>query len=780
MVLQDIPRQVLPVDTEIPRILEQLRQFRAVVVVAPPGSGKTTRVPPALVANGPVILLQPRRVAARSIARRIALEQGWRLGQEVGWQVRFEHHYSLQTRLLVATEGILTARLQSDPLLSDFKSIILDEFHERSLHADVSLALARQAWLARDDMWLVVMSATLESKPISDFLGGCPVIEISGRPYPVVTEYWPGVTPAAAVRQALGSSQGHVLCFLPGAREIAQVRNQLNAGGLPSGTEVFLLHGGLPAAAQDAALAEVPGRKVVLATNIAETSLTIEGVRIVVDSGYHKALRFDINRSVDILELERIPRDSADQRAGRAGRTAPGLAIRLWDRADQLAPCRLPEIQRVDLAAPVLDILAWGGDPCRFEWFEPPPPERLQAALGLLTALGALEQGKLSPLGDLLRRFPLHPRLARVLVEAGGSTQAAACCALLAERPLAFHSDRSTASDILSQVDEIDKAPVHIRQAAREIASLARRLLGGAIANQAQEERLLYALWTGFPDRLAQRRSTGSDRFLLVSGSGARLARESGVREGEFVVALDLTAGSGATDSEALIRQASLVHEKWLQPTQTETMHFYEPAEERVKAFECKMLHALTLSRRPITPDPESSLPLLVDALRQKEWGEASRLLLRRVEKAGFKIDFEEILQQACRGQTRLPNLQLRDYLEIPVINATNQLCPESVAIPSGRRARLDYCDDGSVRLAVKLQELFGMAETPRVGRNREAVIVELLAPNGLPVQTTADLASFWKNTYRQVRKELRGRYPKHPWPEDPTTADATRRIKRN
>jgi ATP-dependent helicase HrpB len=772
-------RQALPVDQEVPRILDELHRSRALVVVAPPGSGKTTRIAPAVAAVGKTILLQPRRVAARCIARRIAFEQDWILGQTVGWQVRFERHYNPQTRLLIATEGILTSRLQTDPLLTDFKSIILDEFHERSLHADVSLALARQAWLARDDLWLVVMSATLNAGPIAQFLGNCPIIEIKGQAYPVETNYWPHLTPAAAVRRVLETSQGHVLCFLPGTGDIQQVQNQLLAGGLISGTQVLPLHGALSSSAQDAALAEITGRKVILATNIAETSLTIEGVRVVVDSGYHKVLKYDITRGIDLLELERIPWDSAEQRAGRAGRTAPGLVVRLWDQGNLLAPRRVPEIQRVDLAAPALDILAWGEDPCRFDWFEPPLPERLEAAMSLLRALGAVENDRLTQLGELLRRFPLHPRLAKVLVEAGGTQHAADCCALLSEKPLSLPPDRSTHSDILSQVDEIISAPTHIRQVAQEITSLSRHLLGRRQTTEDNEEVLLRALWAGFPDRVAQRRAPGSDRFLLASGGGARLARESGVREGEFIVALDVAAGTGQATSEALIRQASLVRKKWLRPNRIERTHIYDAAEECVKAYECEMYFALMLIRRPVSPDPEAAFPLLVEALQRRELDKPSRLLVRRVEKAGFKIDRENILQKAALGQVCLPQVRLRDYMDASVLETTRHLCPETLLAPSGRRLRLDYCDDGTVRMTVKLQELFGLEEVPRVGKDRELVIVELLAPNGLPVQTTTDLRSFWKNTYPLVRKELRGRYPKHSWPENPRTAIVKHQSKR-
>lgn len=772
-------RPALPVDDHIPKILSRLSRHRALVLAAPPGAGKTTRLGPALAAVGPAILLQPRRVAARAIARRIAAEQGWRLGQEVGWQIRFERHFTPQTRLLVATEGILTARLQADPLLSGFKSVILDEFHERSLHADVALALARQAWLARDDLWLVVMSATMDAAPVSAYLGGCPAYEIHSRTHPVETEYWPGVPVPEAACRALEGSRGHLLCFLPGAREIAQAQQQLSKEQLPPGTMVLPLHGALSAGAQEAALKTVSGRKIILATNLAETSLTIDGVETVIDSGYHKILKYDVARGIDRLELERIPEDSARQRAGRAGRTAPGRAIRLWERARQLEPHQQPEIMRVDLAAPSLDILAWGTDPRRLEWFEPPPDDRLSAALQLLEQLGAMAHGRLTRLGELLGRFPLHPRLAKVTVEAGGGVQAAACCALLSERPLPASGECATVSDILLQADRIGSAPPHLQAAAREIAALARRVLGCRVVAGGSEETLLRALWAGFPDRLAQRRAPGSDRFLLASGHGARQAQESGVREGEFVVALALTGANNSAESEAIIRQASLVRKEWLKETSVEIIHHYDEASQSVKAMECRKYQAIVLSQQVAPPDAEAAFPLLMEVLSQQDGDEPSRQLLRRAERAGIEVDMEEVRRRACQGQLRLPRLQLRDYLDSAVLRGIDRVCPETIPIPSGRRARLDYGDDGAVRLRVKLQELFGFAETPRIGRNREAVIIELLAPNGRPVQTTTDLASFWKNTYPQVRKELRGRYPKHPWPEDPHSAQPAARTKR-
>ena len=377
----------LPIDAHVAAIVAHVRAHRSAVIVAPPGSGKTTRIPPALAAIGRTILLQPRRVAARALARRIAAERGWTIGNEIGWQIRFERRFSDRTRLLVATEGILTARLQSDPLLSDFDVIVLDEFHERSIHADVALAMARQAMEARDDLAVVVMSATIAAADVSRFLGDARVFDAGTRRFPVDVQYRPDSTIAEAVREQLSNAQGDILCFLPGMREIERTRGELaNVDAL-----VLPLHGSLDVDAQERALAPASQRKVILATNIAETSLTVEGVTDVIDSGVHKVLRFDPDTAVDHLVVERIAGDSAEQRAGRAGRTQPGRAIRLWDSRDILRPHREPDIHRVDLAPSLLDIIAWGGDPRTFAWFERPNEERIEAGLELLLELGAIE-----------------------------------------------------------------------------------------------------------------------------------------------------------------------------------------------------------------------------------------------------------------------------------------------------------------------------------------------------------------------------------------------------
>ncbi|MBV8543345.1 MAG: ATP-dependent RNA helicase, partial [Acidobacteria bacterium] len=406
----------LPIDAHVAEIAAHVRAHRSAVIVAPPGSGKTTRIPPALAAIRRTILLQPRRVAARALARRIAIERGWTIGNEIGWQIRFERKFSDRTRLLVATEGILTARLQSDPLLSDFDVVILDEFHERSIHADVALALAKQAMDSRDDLAVVVMSATIAADDVSRFLGDARIFDVGARRFPVGVQYKPGVSMSAAIREQLRDAEGDILCFLPGMREIERTRAELaNVDAL-----VLPLYGSLDVDAQERALAPADRRRVILATNIAETSLTVEGVTDVIDSGVHKVLRFDPETAVDHLVVERISLDSAEQRAGRAGRTRAGRAVRLWDARDILHPHREPDVRRVDLAPPLLDIRSWGGDPRTFAWFERPPDDRIEAGLALLDALHANEAQ------EQLRTLPLHPRLARIVIAAHGADDAIA------------------------------------------------------------------------------------------------------------------------------------------------------------------------------------------------------------------------------------------------------------------------------------------------------------------------------------------------------------------
>jgi ATP-dependent helicase HrpB len=686
--MHDRVQTPLPVDEHVGAIVSLVRAEKRAVILAPPGAGKTTRIPPALVELGPTILLQPRRIAARTLARRIAEERGWTLGEEIGWQIRFERRFSARTRLLVATEGILTARLQSDPLLSDFKVVILDEFHERSIHADLALALVKQAADSRDDLAVVVMSATMDPAPVAQFLGGAKVVQIDARRYPIDVRYAPDLTMTQAVREVARDAKGHILCFLPGVREIEDVRRAI--------PNAFPLHGSLDVDAQERALAPSRERKIILATNVAETSLTVEGVSDVIDAGLQKVLRFDPETAVDHLVLEQISLDSADQRAGRAGRTGPGRATRLWDERMILRPHRESEVRRVDLASPVLDIVAWGGDARTFDWYERPPDYRIDAAIELLRRLGALE-GRVA---ERLRAIPLHPRLARVLLD--GGENAVRVCALLSEDARSIGSGDALA---LADSPRLDFAARELMRHARGTGDVRRALLAG------------------YPDRVAMRREPGSLRLLLSSGTGAVLAKESGMHSGDFLVALDVTGGQ-----EALVRIASVVEKDWLTPTHEDVIHEY--VNGRVRATKRVWYDAILLKEINVAPDP----------------AEVERLTPKK------RIDPALERRLAMRG-------------------------PESLDLPSGRSVKLEYREDGSVFAAVKLQELFGLGETPSIGST--PVTFELLSPAGRPVQVTRDLRSFWNGAYQQVRKELRARYPRHPWPEDPWTAQATHRTKR-
>ncbi|HVQ41395.1 MAG TPA: helicase-related protein, partial [Vicinamibacterales bacterium] len=560
----------LPIDASLDTIRAAVRDARAAVVTAAPGAGKTTRVPPALVADGPVLVLQPRRVAARAIARRIASEQGWTLGREVGWHVRFERNFSASTSLLVATEGILTARLQQDPMASAWRTIVIDEFHERSLHADVGLALAREAWRARDDLRLVVMSATLDAARVSAYLDNCPVIEVPGRTYTLDVTYASATPVEQAVAQAAGDAGGGaVLVFLPGAPEIRRTADRL-ASLVGANVPVLPLHGGLSADEQDAALLPTGSTRIVLATNLAETTLTVPDVTVVVDTGLHKVSRHDPARGIDSLETERVTQDSADQRAGRAGRVRAGRVVRLWDARDRLRAHREPEIARVDLAAVVLDVLGWGGDPRTLGWFDPPPEHALDSAFSLLERLGAIDPaGRLTSIGRTLQRLPIHPRLGRMLVAGHASSLIARACALLAERHVRVPGRAAaTSCDLLSALDgQGGPLPGQIERVARDIERVAKDTIDQgktegrrqkAEGKRPSEEEFRRAVLAGYPDRVARRRAPGSDRFLMANGSGARLGRESGVINAEFIVAVDV-AGAATGSAEAMIRIATAI-----------------------------------------------------------------------------------------------------------------------------------------------------------------------------------------------------------------------------
>jgi ATP-dependent helicase HrpB len=671
----------------------------------------------------------------------------------------------------------------------------------------------------------VVMSATLESTAVSAFLDGCPVVDVPGRVHPLDVSYAPGQSVVDAAIEALSATTGQVLCFLPGAAEIRRAVNELQARVGGSAVEIVPLHGSLDADAQDLVLRPTTRRRIIVATNLAETSLTVPGVTAVVDAGLHKVARYDAERGIDSLETERITADAADQRAGRAGRVAPGIVRRLWDARDRLRPHREPEICRVDLAGTALDVIAWGGDPRTFEWFEAPRDGSLDAALALLERLGVIGRPTatvaghapdargsdaarssranvryaLTPVGEQVRRLPLHPRLARMLVTSGGARQIAQACALLSERHMLPTRTATTSSDLLSAIDDWHSVPLHVKRVADEIVRIADFRLQIA-AMVLSETEFCRAILSGYPDRVAQRREPGAANVRLASGAGAMVGAESGVRTGEFLVALDVHTRAGPRVPQAapqpvrhvvrrqgpveqpphaVIRIASRVEREWLQPTSSEILHRVDDATGNVRAVAVDRYDALVLAERPVPTDPQIAAGLLADAWIARGPGADDIRLLQRMKFAGHDVNLDALVRTAASGARTLAEVDIARALPAEVLRALDRDAPDSLLVPSGRHRRLEYHDDGSVSAEVKLQEVFGLAETPRIGRRREPVVLALTAPNGRPVQITRDLRSFWNRTYPEVRKELRGRYPKHPWPEDPWTAQPTARVNR-
>jgi len=698
----------LPIDRHLPTIRTALAERRAAVVAAP-GAGKTTRVPPAVADPGRVVVLQPRRVAARAVARRIAADQGWTPGCEVGWHVRFERRFSPDTRVRIVTEGV-----------------------------------------------------------------NCPVVRVPGAAHPLRIEHAPGRSLTDALSRVMSETGGQVLCFLPGAGDIERAVQDARAVAARHDAELVPLHGSLDADAQDRALQPAPRRRVVLATNIAETSLTVPGVSVVIDTGLQKVARYDAARAIDTLVLERVTLDSADQRAGRAARLGPGVAIRLWDERDRLRPAREPEVHRVDLAATVLSVLAAGNRLDDFDWFEAPSSDRVAAALSLLRRLGAVADLTVTPLGHRLRRLPLHPRLGRVLFAGGGSFEAAAACALLSERGAPAPHTGATSCDLLPLLDAWARTLPHTRRVAEHLQGLAGDALGQECRGHIDEVDLRRALLSGYPDRVARRRPQDPARVILASGRGARMGRESQVGGGEWLVALDVTDGS---PTEALVHMASLVEAEWLEPTARRVEHRLDDQSGTVKAFDVARYDAILISERPVAPDAAERARVLTRAWLGRPPDEATTQLLARARFAGIDLDLEALATAAAATARSVDTLDPAAALSWDDRRLLADGAPDSLAVPSGRTVRLAYAADGRVAAAVKLQELFGLAETPRIGRQQEAVTFELLAPNGRPVQTTRDLRSFWERTYPGLRKQLRGRYPKHPWPEDPWTAKATHRT---
>jgi len=850
--LNEQPMIELPIDASLPRIIERLAG-RSLVLVAPPGSGKTTRVPAAILQAGllpadypAAIVLQPRRIAARAAAARIAEEQGWTLGGQVGYQVRFDKRFSPQTRLRFLTEGILTRQLLADPFLETIGAVILDEFHERSLHGDLALALLRQVRReVRPDLILVVMSATLDALPVARFLDGCPIVRVDGKAHEVSVQYRPANRPASAqaivplIEERLSDPHdtGHLLVFLPGLAEIRRVGKQLEPAAGRSGALVLPLHGSLSFFDQDRALRPSDRRKVILSTNVAETSLTIDGVTTVIDSGLARVVRYDAERGIDRWELGRISRAAADQRAGRAGRTGPGRCIRLWSERDQRGRPEFeqPEIHRVDLSATVLALHAWGvSDPARFRWYDPPSPDRLESGHRLLALLGGLagDPPRISPLGEAMLGLPVHPRLARLLVAARQCARArdgALVAALLSEKDIRTRDGLATAavdrsgrhpasgcSDVFDRLDWLAEAESarfapSLRSrgidpaAARQVALLRDQLLGRdrrpehatvPSSDDAGDEEILRWLLLAYPDRVVKRR--GAERTgVMVGGRGVRLGPESVVRDADLFLAIDAREDRRGGLLEIQVSLASMVRLEWLEELfpdhlRRERRTRYDESRQRVICT-TRLWYLDLLLREDVNPSAtaDEAGPVLAEALRAQAPG-----LFRANPQAALwlaRLDFvrqylpeltwpdftdpvlAELLGSICQGKSALGQVEHADFVPFLQSRLTPgqvrellESAPPSLAIPSGRHVRLAYEPGKPPVLAARLQELFGWIEAPRVARGRVPVLLHILGPNNRPVQITNDLRSFWSTTYHQVRKDLRRRYPKHAWPEDP------------
>ncbi|MEM6792572.1 MAG: ATP-dependent helicase HrpB [Acidobacteriota bacterium] len=847
------PLSALPIDEVLPEAIAALREKPNLVLRAATGAGKTTRVPPALLAAGlgPVVMLEPRRVATRAAARRMAEENGWRLGEEVGYQVRFERRARASTRLLVVTEGILVHRLQKDPFLEGIGALVFDEFHERHLASDLSLAMARKVQReARPDLRLVVMSATLDAEPLVEFLGGegsCASVQSAGRLFPVEIDYQPrpdarGLPTLVreSVIRELDRSPGDLLVFLPGVGEIRKCEEFLEPVAAARRLQVVPLFGDLAPEKQDSALRAGARRRVVLATNVAETSVTVEGVSAVIDSGQARVLRFDPGLGLDRLELTQISRASADQRAGRAGRERPGRCVRLWTELDHrgLRDRETPEIQRVDLVQTALELLVWGeSDLEAFPWFEAPDSRSLGRALEVLRALGAIG-GRCEPtaLGRLLALVPAHPRLGRLLIAGHGAGHlegAAIAAALLSERDIVFRpvghrpvsAMISASSDVVDRVEAVQEiertgyaetalGPAsagrarHVARVARQLAHLARSRLGDGPEPEAEEDQdaaIRRALLTAFPDRVARRRQAGGRRAVLVGGRGVKLSPMSAVHEAELFLAIEIDAGRGA---DGLVRQASAVEASWLEGIEESLDAEFDAESLRVVGRRRVRYRDLVLEEKDADPGCEAASRLLIEAASERL---ESALALDRPAIAGLLArlaflrrwmpelglpdladeDFwRGVLPSLAAGRRSFEQLRaapvldfVRGSLEYPQLEALERHAPERLEVPSGSRIALDYGAGSGVGeppvLAVRIQELFGLEETPAVAGGRVPVLLHLLAPNRRPQQVTRDLASFWRTTYGEVRKELAGRYPKHAWPEDPLSAQPTRGARR-
>ena len=809
---------------------------------AAPGAGKTTRVPPALLdaglaGEGEVWVLEPRRLATRLAAARVAEERGQPLGETVGYQIRFEERSSPRTRLRFVTEGVLGRRLLADPRLGRMGVVVLDEFHERHLQGDLALALLRRLQLDGHPLKLLVMSATLEAGPLAAFLDDCPVLTSQGRTFPVDIAYLDKVDSRPLEEQVLAAlkrllpvlPEGDVLVFLPGAQEIRRAQARASEFATRHGFSVLPLHGDLPAAEQDRAVHPGRGRKLILSTNVAESSVTIPGVVAVIDSGLARLPVHSPWSGLPSLQSARISQASAIQRAGRAGRTQAGRALRLYTRADfDARPAHeTPEIARTDLSETVLALAASGvADRRRFPFFQAPPAAALEAAERLLLDLGALEpSGRLTALGRRMLAFPLHPRLARVVAEGelrGVGRAAATAAAVLGERdvrrsartrldgPPGKARATSARSDVLERLADVSSAGAAreldpaalaaVERASRQLVRMVEQKATPPPTEAAREDALLLSLLTGFPDRVAKRRRVHAAELLLSSGGSATLDEGSAVQEPMLLLALDAEVRTGPRGPETRVRVASEVKEEWLLELFPERLKDVEAlvwnaAQARVDRVGQLLYGELLLdeSRKPAAASPEASQVLaehlkgtglsgLLDAETLEGWSARVALLAEVYPEAGLPRPVPdpraELPNALAQGRTSLEGLDaasvqhaLDALLSAKAQSLLARALPVRVSLPGGRSLAVHYPRGAPPYVASRIQDFFGLREGPRICDGRVPLVLHLLAPNQRPVQVTTDLAGFWERHYPALRREFARRYPRHAWPEDPAHA---------
>ncbi len=827
----------LPVSAVLPDLVAALAGQPCAVLEAPPGAGKTTLVPLALLdapwlAGKSILMLEPRRLATRAAAQRMASLRNEEVGGTVGYRVRLESQVSARTRIEVITEGILTRRLQSDPDLQGVGVVIFDEFHERSLNADLGLALAREVQAAlRPDLRIIVMSATLDGAAVSRLLGNAPVIRAEGRVFPVQTRFLDkpaaddvAEAVAVAVRRALVDTSGDILAFLPGEGEIRRTVAKLEERIIPPGTTLHPLFGALPKGEQEAAIRPAPAgrRKVVLATSIAETSLTIEGVTVVIDGGLSRLPRFDPATGMGKLVTVRVSRAAADQRRGRAGRLAPGTCYRLWTEAEDraLLPYHPPEIAVADLAPLALDLAAWGADPAALAWLDPPPAAAFAEARRLLGDLGALDaQGRITPHGQAMAQIGLHPRLAHMVIageEHGHRALACDLAALLAERDIirmrpSFGPGAHSDVDLRTRLDILRRdgdGPGNTdRNAVRAVRAFAqdlrRQLNVRGTAGTSEAAGILAAL--AYPDRIGQRRGPRG-QFRLSNGRGALVPETDALAGQDFIATAQLDGGT--QDARVYLAapvSLSDLEEIFAERIAPRAFVEWDAREGVVKARRQRRLGALVLEDKPLpNPDKADMAAAVLGAIRaegldrlpwsdeQRQW--QARVALLRTRAPDDWPDVSDVALLASLDDWLpdfLNNVTRRDDFARIALSAAlaallpweqqrklDELAPTHWTVPSGSHLRIDYTTTPP-SLPVKLQEMFGERETPTVANGKVPLTLHLLSPAGRPVQVTQDLAGFWARSYAEVRKDLRGRYPRHPWPDDPLSAPPTARAKR-